>query len=136
MRTAEEISADAEPRSPFSNSTEYEIWAGNGRGCYDCVNDDAETEKWCPILGAALLGSWPKEWTRRTHDWSIGDKSGSIEVVDECTEFDERRGDEGDDPEPEPEPPPVIDGQIDMFEVFADRIADEATAVPVEAVSA
>lgn len=132
MRTPDEIRADAEDRRPFSNSTEYEIWAGRGRGCYDCTQDDDATEKWCPVLGAALAGSWPKEWTRRTHRWESGGKSGSYEVVDECSEFEERRDDDGGedgepDPEPDPGPPPVIEGQIDMFEVFADRIADEAT---------
>jgi hypothetical protein len=71
MRTGEEIAADADQRSPFSNSTEYEIWANNGRACYDCRNDSM-----------------------------------------------------GDDPEPEPEPPPVIDGQIDIFEVFVDQVVD------------
>jgi hypothetical protein len=134
VRTDSEIQADAAEDRPFSNSTEYELWADRGRGCYDCANDDPDTEKYCPILGTALLGSWPKEWTRRTHEWTAGGASGSYEVVDECTEFEERRDDDGGDPEPEPEPPPVIDGQIDMFEVFAERIADEAS-LPVQAVS-
>jgi len=131
MRTPDEIAADAEARSPFSNHTEYEMWAGHGRGCYDCANDDDATEKYCPILGAALLGGWPKEWTRRTVQWEIGGKSGSYEVVDECTDFDRRPDDDGpddgdDQPEPDPGPPPVLEGQIDMFEVFADRIAEQA----------
>lgn len=138
MRTYDEISADAEKRSPFSNGTEYEMWAGRGRGCYDCANDDPEAEKFCPILSAALLGVWPKEWLREQHEWTIGDKSGSFERVGECTEFDRRPDDDGggggDEPEPDPGPPPVIEGQIDMFEVFADHIADEAAARrPVQA---
>lgn len=123
MRTPDEISADAADEQPFSNHTEYEMWAGSGRGCYDCANDDDAAEKWCPILGTALLGKWPKEWTRRAYTWEIGGKSGSIENVDECIEFDRRPDDDGpgDEPEPDPGPPPVIEGQVDMFEVFADQ---------------
>jgi hypothetical protein len=136
MRTDEQIAADAEDKSPFSNGTEYEMWAGRGRGCYDCLNDDPNTDKFCPILGVALLGKWPTEWTRRLYEWEIGDKKGAFPVVDECIEFDERRDDDGDDePDPEPTPPPVIEGQIDMFEVFADRIADEASTRAVEVIA-
>jgi hypothetical protein len=131
MRTEEQIAADAADKSAFSNGTEYEIWAG--RWCYECVNDNAETETYCPILSVALLGSWPTEWTRRRVEWQIGDGSGSYEAVDTCTEF-ERRCEGGGDPEPTPEPPPVIDGQVDMFEVFADQIAEQASTR--EAVSA
>jgi hypothetical protein len=137
VRTAEQITADAADERPFSNSTEYESWANKGRGCYDCAHDDWETEKWCPILGAALLGSWPKEWTRRTQTWEIGGKSGSYEVVDECTEFEERRDGPDGGADPDPGPPPVIGGQIDVFEVFevfADRIADEASALRTQVV--
>ena len=133
MRTYEEIAADAAAESPFSNSTEYEIWADSGRGCYDCRHDDAETDTFCPILSAALLSTWPKEWTRRTVDWQIGDASGSYETVGECTEFQERRDDGEDEPEPEPDPPPVIDGQVDLFEVFADQIAEQSSRVAVTA---
>lgn len=135
MRTSAEITADAADQRPFSNSTEYEIWA-NDRGCYDCTNDDDATEKWCPILSLAITGMWPKEWTRRTVDWEINGKTGSYETVGDCTEFDERRDDDGgpdDAPEPDPGPSPVIEGQIDMFEVFAERITDEVSTLPVEA---
>ena len=45
MRTSEQIQADAEDRSPFSNGSEYGIWAD--RWCYRCRNDNAETETWC-----------------------------------------------------------------------------------------
>lgn len=126
MRTSEQIVADAENRSPFSNSTEYEIWADSGKGCYDCRHDDANQERYCPILSVAFLGNWPAEWTRRMRRWEIGDASGEYEVVDECTEFD-RRNDEGDDSTPEPEPPPEVVGQIDMFEVFADQITEQVS---------
>jgi hypothetical protein len=96
MRTPEQIDADTDRTvKPFSNHSEYEIWAS--RHCYECVNDDANAELYCPILGAALLHGWPREWTRRTHTWQIGDKSGSYEVVDTCTEFVQRPEWPGDD---------------------------------------
>jgi hypothetical protein len=127
MRSEAEIHADAERRRPFSNHTEYEIWAGSGRGCYDCRHDKPDIEKWCPILSAALLSLWPKEWEHETEKWEIGGKSGSIQVVGECSEFEHDDGDGDDDPEPDPAPEPVaeLDGQVDMFEVFADRIAEQ-----------
>ena len=135
MRTYEEITADAADETPFSNGTEFEIWAGSGRGCWDCVNDDDATEKYCPILSVSLLGpSWPKEWTREKHRWQVGDKSGEYDVVGECTEFEERRdGGGGDDPAPETPPAPEIDGQVDMFAVFADQITEQATREQVPA---
>jgi hypothetical protein len=124
VRTQAEIMADAEDRSSFSNGSEYGIWAD--RWCYRCRNDNEGTEQWCPILSVALLGNWPKEWTRRQVEWEIGGRSGSYDAVDACTEFEERR-DDGDDPEPEPDPPPVIDGQVDMFAVFADQIVEQVS---------
>lgn len=126
MRTYDEIAADAREGRAFSNSTSYEIWASR-RGCYTCRNDDDATEKWCPILTVAIsIGKTPAEWVELDPD----------EIQNyTCTEYDERRDGGGDDePEPEPGPPPVIEGQIDMFEVFADRIADEAS-LPVRTVS-
>lgn len=128
MRTADEILADARDGSAFSNSTSFEIWAGN-RGCWTCRNDDDATEKWCPILGVALSsGKTPAEWLELSDD--VQDYT--------CTEYDERRDDgDDDDSEPPPGPPPAeIDGQIDMFEVFADRIADQASAATVAAAHA
>ncbi len=137
MRTYEEIAADAGPRSPFSNSTEFEIWASNGRACYDCLNDGIGStgdEPHCPILSASLLSTWPKEWTVRKVHWEIGGESGSYDAVGECIEFEERRDDDGDDePDPEPGPPPVIEGQVDPFEVFADDVAEQAGRVAVPA---
>lgn len=142
MRTSEQISADAAAERPFSNHTEWEIWADAGRGCYDCANDDPDRNKYCPILTAALPKGWPAEWTRRTHTWQAGDASGTYDVVDECTEFEERThwpGD-GDDPDngppPPPAPPAVIDGQVDMFEVFTDQIVEQVAQVQREQVSA
>lgn len=126
MRTYDEIAASARDGSAFSNSTSFEIWAAN-RGCWTCRNDDDATEKYCPILSVALAtGKTPAEWVEmsdRIQDYT-------------CTEHDPRPDDDDDDgpgPEPDPGPPPVMEGQIDMFEVFADRIAETAST---EAVSA
>lgn len=129
MRTYDEIEADARPGRAFSNSTSFEIWSYN-RGCGTCRNDDDATEKWCPILTVAITsGKTPAEWLEldenRIQDYT-------------CTEYDERRDDGPDDDEPEPDPTPMpvaeIDGQIDMFEVFAENIADEASTVQAEVV--
>lgn len=147
MRTSEQIAADAEDRSPFSNHSEFDYWADSGKGCYDCLHDNPATETYCPILSAAMLGNWPKELTRRYVKFGAFDKgTNRFEVfettaddpdgcafVATCTEFEERRDGE-DDPEPDPEPPPVNAGQIDMFEVFADQITEQVRQP--EAVSA
>jgi len=129
VRTYEQIAADAADDRPFSNHSEFEYWADSGKGCYDCRHEDGG-ETGCPILTAALLGGWPTEWTRRTHRWEIDGKSGSYEVVDGCTEFEARRdGDEDPPVQPPPPPPAELDGQIDVFEVFAERIAEQASQV-------
>lgn len=115
MRPEAEISASAEDRRPFSNGTEGFAWMGDW--CYECVHNDEETELWCPILTVAILGKWPTEWTRRQVGWTSKDSSGSYEVVDTCTEFEERR-DPGPDDEPESGPGPYdpeMDGQTDIF---------------------
>ena len=119
---------------PFSNHTEFEVWAD--RYCYRCRKDSEETELYCPILGMAIAeGGWPDEWTARTHTWEAGGKSGSYEVVDTCTEFEERRDDEGDDPEPEPEPPPEVEGQLDLIDAYVDTAIRELTTEPARQVS-
>jgi hypothetical protein len=116
MREYEQIIADATPGSPFSNMTQFEYWAP--RWCWSCKNDDDETEKYCPILSASLMSVTPREWTTLTAE---DDLHGNYT----CTEYEERRdGNGGGDPEPEPEPPPVIEGQIDIFEVFVDKLVD------------
>jgi len=116
---------------PFSNHTEFDIWAD--RYCYRCRKDNEETELYCPILGMAIAeGAWPDEWTARTHAWEAGGKSGSYEVVDTCTEFEERRDDEGDGSEPEP--PPVVEGQLDLIDAYLDTAIGELTT-PVREVS-
>jgi hypothetical protein len=129
MRSYAEIAGDTRPGRAFSNGSQWEYWAD--RWCYRCANDDiglGGDEKYCPILSASLaLDGTPREWQAETEDDHVhGDYT--------CTEFEERRDDDGDDPEPEPEPPPVIDGQIDVFEVFADQIV-ESLPQPVGAES-
>lgn len=126
MRTYDEIAETARAGRAFSNSTSFEIWSAN-HGCWTCRNDDDATEKYCPILSVALAsGKTPAEWVEmsdRVQDYT-------------CTEYDRRPDDDdGDDPEPEPDPgpPPVIEGQVDMFEVFAEQIAETATAEQVSA---
>lgn len=126
MRTYDEILASARDGSAFSNSTSFEIWSAN-RGCGTCRNDDDATEKYCPILSVALAsGKTPAEWVEmsdRVQDYT-------------CTEYDPRPDDDdGDDPAPEPDPgpPPVIEGQVDIFEVFVEHIADTASAERVSA---
>jgi hypothetical protein len=135
MRSFSEIAADAQPGSAFSNNSQFEYWAGGPRGCYSCRNDSMDRpgpEKFCPILSVAVTGGGiPQEWTTGTDEDHI---HGNYT----CTEYDRRPdggGDGDDEPEPDPGPPPVMEGQIDLFEVFADRIADEASAMQVEAVA-
>jgi hypothetical protein len=133
MRTYDEIQVSAREGSAFSNSSQFEYWANGQRGCYSCRNDSMdrrdEPEKFCPILSVSMLGNGiPAEWVTFSEEDEI---HGSYT----CTEYDERRDDDGGDPESEPEPPPVVEGQIDMFEVFAERIADEAAAVQRQAVT-
>jgi hypothetical protein len=134
MRSYEEIITDAADRSPFSNHTEFDIWAAH-RGCYTCRNDGIGAtgdEPHCPILTASLLQKWPREWTPEKREWQIGGKSGSRWVVGECTEYDERRDDDGPaDDHPVPPPPPEIDGQMDIFEVFADDVIERSAVTPV-----
>jgi hypothetical protein len=135
VRTEDEIKADVDPKRPFSNGTEYEIWASSH--CYECVNEDfGSTDSYCPILSVALLDGWPKEWTRQLHKWEIGDASGEYEVVDTCTEFVQRPDWPGDDdpddgPDPDPGPPPVVEGQLDLIDAYLDTAIGELQKAPV-----
>lgn len=135
MRTKEEIDRDAEPdRRVFSNSTQYEIWAASGKGCYDCKHDDPDREIYCPILGVALMGHWPAEWPQEEHHWSFepnpatGYEGGSGTFLEpgECTAFEERDDWPGDPEEPDGNPPPdpavEVAGQLDIFGVYAGQI--------------
>lgn len=146
MRTEDEIRADAAPRAPFSNGTEWEIFAD--RQCYECVHDNpnADPEVFCPIITVALTGNngraaWPKEWTskfvkfgdyvdeartRRLPIETTADDPEACEYVGECTEF-EQRPEPGDEPEPEPEPPPEVEGQLDLIDAYLDTALAELT---------
>jgi hypothetical protein len=135
MRSYEEIKADALPERTFSNGSEFDIWAD--RWCYECVHDDANQEKYCPILSVAMLGEGrPREWTTRKHEWTIGDSSGSFDVINTCTEF-ERRPDNGggddEDPGPDPGPPPVHEGQLDLIDAYLDAAIGELSTAPAMA---
>lgn len=114
MRSHDEIFDSARDGSPFSNGTSGEIWMADW--CYRCKVDGPfqrdETMEGCPLLLVALIGKTPAEWTEQEEPQDY-----------HCSEFvpdDE----DGDGPEPGPHPVAVIDGQVDMFEVFADQIAD------------
>lgn len=132
MRTEDEIRADAVDERPFSNGTEYDMFAG--RFCYRCVNDDgmADPPLHCPIITVALSAgsggrtAWPKEWTRERRTFTtLEGKPSFYEYVDACTEFEERRDPGPGDPEPEPPPAPDVDGQIDLIEYAVERFIDE-----------
>jgi hypothetical protein len=121
VRTYEQIMADAADRVPFSNSSMWEIWAG--RWCYECVNGSDELVdqgRGCPLIMAALMGKTPREWTAATErDHVYGDY--------QCSEFEQRHDGDG----APPEPVPVADGQVDLFEVFAEQIVEQVGAAPL-----
>lgn len=124
MRTYDEAYAAAKDRRPFSNGTEGYAWEDNW--CARCVHDGEFRRTWegsgCPLMMVALMGRTPVEWIDQTAN---GHRLGDTY---HCTEFRdvEEGGGEG---EPEPVPPPVIDGQVDMFEVFADQITEQVREV-------
>jgi hypothetical protein len=126
MRTEAEIIASARPGRAFSNMTQFEIWASN-RGCWDdCAHEDAETEKWCPISGVALLHDLtPAEWPPE----QVVTERGSYEVIGDCTEYERRPDNDDGDPEPEPQPEPEMPGQVDMFSVFTDQIIERVESL-------
>lgn len=106
MRSHDEIMSDAADKSPFSNGTSGQIWmnAWCWRPCKKDRNED------CPLIMVAYLGKTPKEWT----------EVGLQDYV--CAEF-EPDDDGGGGPVPD-QPIPVVDGQVDMFAVFADQVVD------------
>lgn len=120
MKTYDEAFATAKDERAFSNGTEGYAWMDNW--CGQCVHDkgtrDGTDETGCPLVMVALMQRTPIEWIDQTEG---GHRLGDTY---HCTEFrDEDGGD--DDPEPDPDPPPVIEGQVDMFEVFADQIVEQ-----------
>lgn len=140
MRTEDEIRADASPdERPFSNHSEYDLWAD--RHCYECVNDrpDADPEVFCPILNVAMLGGgWPKEWTRQYLKFgaviegtnrreviqTTAEDPAGCRYVDTCTEFEQRPDNGGDDATPEP-PRQEVDGQLDIIDAYLPAALEE-----------
>jgi hypothetical protein len=124
VRTEAEITADARPGRAFSNHTEYDIWAS--RYCYECANDDAEKEVYCPILGVALITqTTPREWTEAAEPYPH---------VDACTEFVQRPewpGDDDPDDPPPPDPVPDCDGQLDLIDAYLPTALAELEKAPV-----
>jgi hypothetical protein len=122
MRDLDTIMSDARDGSPFSNSTSGEMWMGEW--CYRCKVDAPfqrdEAPEGCPLILVALLDKTPAEWT----ETGIQDYH--------CSEFDEDHGYGGHDGEGPPVgptwPQPVVEmeGQTDLFSVFADQITDTA----------
>lgn len=131
MRTYEEAMAAARPRRPFANGTEGYGWMDNW--CDRCVHDkgtrDGTDERGCPLVMVALMEKTPVEWIDGPRD-----EQGRYSIADQyhCTEF--RDEDEGGDDDAPPGPPaPEIEGQVDMFSVFADQITEQATREQVSA---
>lgn len=134
MRPEAEITASAREGSPFSNGTEGYAWMAEW--CDECVHNDEETEKWCPILTVALLGKTPAEWVEQPWKQIKGRPEGETAPVlggkYECTEFQQRPdpGDEDDDPPP-PEPVPDCDGQLDLIDAYLPTALAELQKAPV-----
>jgi hypothetical protein len=135
MRTETEIDADARPGSPFSNGTEGYAWMGTW--CDECVNNDEETELWCPILSVALLGKTPSEWIEQPWGQIKGRPEGetapSLTDRYHCTEFVQRPewpGRDGPDGDPPPGPVPVGEGQLDLVDAYLDTAVAELSKAP------
>lgn len=65
VRSVAEIEADARDGSPFSNSTEWEIWSS--QLCDRCkvdapARDRGDYANGCPLILIALGGKTPAEW--------------------------------------------------------------------------
>lgn len=116
--------AAARDRRPFANGTEGYGWMDNW--CDQCIHDkgarDGSDDRGCPLVMVALMGKTPVEWIDGPRD-----EQGRYSIADQyhCTEFrDEDEGGDDDSP-PLPGPPaPEIEGQVDMFEVFAEQITE------------
>lgn len=141
MRSYDEAFAAAKDRRPFSNGTEGHAWTENW--CEECVHDKSARDDdtppdprnnglvGCPLLAVALMQRTPVEWIDQTTDGThrLGDTY-------HCTEYrDDDPGDDGSPEQPSPPPPAAeLEGQVDMFEVFADQIVEQVEqAQPVTA---
>lgn len=127
MRNYDEALAAARPKRPFSNGTEGYAWMD--AWCDQCVHD-AQFQRTgegsgCPLIRVALMGKTPVEWIdQRPNQHVLGDTY-------HCTEFRDVDDDGGDGTDDEPTPPTpdpvtVIEGQTDIFEVFADQVVEQA----------
>lgn len=115
MRTYNEIMNTARDGSPFSNGTEWEIWAANWcwRPCMNPVEaawqryeegqgpEPTEFPGGCPLILAAMMGKTPTEWLEQPDN--SPDRF-------HCIEFRDEEGD-GQEPQPVPDPP----GMIELF---------------------
>lgn len=95
MRSLEVIEAAALPGSPFSNSTDWEIWSYNW--CERCRNDSpalVDKGEGCPLILVALMGKRPSEWL-----------DGECPSKYTCVEFRDQNDGPGPEPQPIPDPP-------------------------------
>lgn len=138
MRTYDEAMAAAKDQPPFSNGTEGYAWTDNW--CDTCIHDkgarDGSDESGCPLLLVALMGRTPVEWIEQPWQQIKGRPEGETAPVlgdtYHCTEY--RSEDEGDGDDPQPEPPaPEVEGQQDIFGVFAEQITEQASREQVPA---
>lgn len=125
MRSYQEIIETARDVSPFSNGTEWEMWAAHWcwRPCMNPVElayqrwsegegpEPSENTGGCPLILAAMMGKTPTEWLEQPDD--NPDRY-------HCIEFRREEG-EGEEPQPIPDPP----GQGTLFarEPFTCKLA-------------
>jgi hypothetical protein len=95
MRTPAEIDADAKEGSPFSNSTDWDIWSHNW--CERCIHDrparQDDYENACYLILVAMTNRTPIEFLPQPFPerWH-------------CIEFRDEDDDEGPPEEPDPNP--------------------------------
>lgn len=128
MKTFDEAMATARDGSPFSNSTQWEIWAD--RWCYTCSKDSPELVdkgQGCPLITVALMERTPAEWTAETEE-------DRVMARYTCSEYEERPEWPGDDdPDSDPDDPDPtgpaenVPGQVDIFQVWTDQVVEQAT---------
>jgi hypothetical protein len=98
VRTYDEIYNGARDGSPFSNSTEWEMWSDGwcNRPCrHDAAFQRDEALEGCPLILLAMVGKTPSEWLEQP--------PGSPDRY-HCIEF--RGEDEPGDTAPQPIPDP------------------------------
>jgi hypothetical protein len=154
METWEQIAATARPGKAFSNGTEGYAWFETW--CATCLHDkgarldeqgvSADKIKalglepsGCPLWTFALVedatpGVWEEQpWRQITGRPegqtapTLGDKYHCAEYTHDPDTDDGGGGPPNDEPDPDPGPPPTLNGQTDIFEVFAENLAAEIT---------